>query len=874
MRGDDRLIDALISSESLSAAVELVRSSWARPVETAQALRMRAEAAAQTGRPAESAAAVFLADVLDDLMTPRPWRADDDLSDSMNAVLLCASLANGWPGALRALRPRRADLDDRIMISVLAWHAELAKQGVPTEANGAALMITVGALLGGQSLAMAHLTWSRACERTSVGRAEFHIFRARSLLSDDGDMANRYMADLALDSLRKRHGGIGRLDQGKPVAGQLRLPDIAVNEATSASLRDSGRYAEALEILNPTITAAIEFGLLPNALRMLLTRGLIHDDLSEYERANDDFGQAARFASQVGDSQRRFEALSNAAASYLKRGQVLRAIPLFRSMLYEADGSGSGLQVAARNNLGHALARAGDYEAARDLYAEVLRMVGEDANNNSQWIALSGIADAYDHLGLETERQGAGRRLWEAWQSSSNRRALEMYLLSAGVELDRREVRDIAERLWLVSLKEGNLLVAPALSMRLAAADAEHDARLGVQRLDAFLQTFDTQRSTVASCIQVELRAAEWETNALSSPRVAEERLRAAVGRVEVRLQDPQPQDRADWVLDAARPLYHALIDLLLDRAEPGALLEAFALHEAARPATLTQLGRQRASESVEPLVNGANRVAGLAEVQYGLGVDGKHDVALVSFVETGTRFGAFVLRKADERPVWKSLPLTPQDLSAAAMDLSVAFNGDPNRFPPRRPLVVSAPHKVDLSRVERVLTTLGKTGEALASADVVCLVPSISMEGLPLPAIRMPTGRRLVEDVAVVAHASLGSFVTAANEGESAGIRGASGDIFVAGVAAREDSHPEFFEDDAAIFAKFAGRLRSAVGVAATPDSVLQGIQDAEIVHLSSHGFVDTRDALGSGLLLSDGSVGRPVASSPSQFCREERLN
>jgi CHAT domain-containing protein len=42
--------------------------------------------------------------------------------------------------------------------------------------------------------------------------------------------------------------------------------------------------------------------------------------------------------------------------------------------------------------------------------------------------------------------------------------------------------------------------------------------------------------------------------------------------------------------------------------------------------------------------------------------------------------------------------------------------------------------------------------------------------------------------------------------------------------------------------------------GEGVTPATVINGLQSSEVAHISSHGFVDTTDPLGSGLLLSDG--------------------
>jgi len=155
---------------------------------------------------------------------------------------------------------------------------------------------------------------------------------------------------------------------------------------------------------------------------------------------------------------------------------------------------------------------------------------------------------------------------------------------------------------------------------------------------------------------------------------------------------------------------------------------------------------------------------------------------------------------------------------------------------------------------VDDVLARLGGALVGLPAADVVCLVPSRSMQDLPLAAIRQPSGRPLIEDVSVVTQPSLSALVATAAQPPP---RASRPRVFVAGVAAAEDARPEFFEADVRLFATsdIAG---TATGLQATKAAAVAGMKASDVTHLSCHGFIDARDPLGSGLLLSDG-VSRP---------------
>jgi hypothetical protein len=202
--------------------------------------------------------------------------------------------------------------------------------------------------------------------------------------------------------------------------------------------------------------------------------------------------------------------------------------------------------------------------------------------------------------------------------------------------------------------------------------------------------------------------------------------------------------------------------------------------------------------------------------------------VAVISFAETKSAVGAFVLNGPD-RVRWVPLDVTAEQLGAAAMEISIAFNGAATGLARRRPLAVRNLGAVDLSNAERVLSVLGVVLPHVAGADVVCVIPTAGMEGLPLTAIRAPSGKRLVELAGVVHEASLTAFVASAATEPPRTPR----TVFVAGVADADTDSPEHFEADEAVFTRGSADLTVLTGERATPRAVVAGIRDADIAHV-----------------------------------------
>jgi CHAT domain-containing protein len=83
---------------------------------------------------------------------------------------------------------------------------------------------------------------------------------------------------------------------------------------------------------------------------------------------------------------------------------------------------------------------------------------------------------------------------------------------------------------------------------------------------------------------------------------------------------------------------------------------------------------------------------------------------------------------------------------------------------------------------------------------------------------------------------------------------------VFVGGIAAEGDPHPEYFERDADILISRAPDLTKGFGVeGAARSRLLEILPQHDIIHLSCHGFFDRTDPMESGLLVSNGRRAPP---------------
>ena len=840
------LVELILAAESPAAARDMVRRSGVLAERVAADLRDHASAVADT-LPAASAIAGFLAGVVETLDVPQPWPGDQDLSSEMNDVLLAASMQPDWPSAFALLRANRQVLDPRGATAVFGWHSSLAQAGFTRSGNGAVLAITLGTVLGGEAAGTARLLWARGWERESPARARHHFVRAITLLDRYG-AGPAAPARAAFEAFLQRHPEL--VPTGGPPAQSddlLRefgdgMTSIPLRENWAYSLRESGRLTEARTLLDETISLCRRYGVPTSEQRLCNLRGLVLDDLGEYDPAESDYRRAAELADELDDAPRAFEARNNAAAGYLKRGLPEMAAQEFRAILRRADSSGNTVvRAAARNNLAHACMQADRYEQARALYAEALALLGDGATQ-SHSIALKGLVGALHALGDEAAGKALEATILADAVAREDDGALMLYLTASYSDLSP-EFEEIADGFRQHAVASGDLLWAASLSIRLAK---HHEARgrqvEAVHVLDECLARFGDHRSRVPTLINVEVEAARLELSSDSTKAVGAARLRAVVDRVEARLAEVTQSTDADWLLDAARPAYLRLIEHLAVDGSPSAVAEAFWLHEAARPATLT---------TIRPVEGARNRTPGVSPVIAAMSVEVGPATAVVSFVATDLLIGCFVLVPGANQPTFLRFDLTPNDVRDAVAEFGVAVNGDPGAFPPRSPLDPARPFARALPKYVAVMTELGRLGPALGTAELACLVSAPLLEGLPVHAAVVGEGRYLVQDVGCIYQPSLTALIGSVARPPFDGSRAR---VFVAGVAADTDAHPEYFEADAQLFDGY-GEVEVALGAAATPERVLNGLRSADIAHLTCHGFVDAHDPLGSGLLLSDGS-------------------
>ena len=157
-----------------------------------------------------------------------------------------------------------------------------------------------------------------------------------------------------------------------------------------------------------------------------------------------------------------------------------------------------------------------------------------------------------------------------------------------------------------------------------------------------------------------------------------------------------------------------------------------------------------------------------------------------------------------------------------------------------------------------------------LEGIESLVIAPHGPLHLLPFHALRM-SDRRFVAERFTVAYIPSLTALRYLLPAESPTALGATSSVYVAGVAAREDAHPELFERDDALFTSAGWPCRADLGPeAASREAVLAGLAQADVVHLTCHGAFSPGMASRTGLLLAQ--AGTRPSSSPRDMGPAER--
>lgn len=788
-------------------------------------------------------------------------------------------------------------------------------------------LAVLGALLGGERRARGHLFWARRCaDADQLAPARRHATRVLHLIDPARDQFMWLTAQTLRASLLDQEGSTG--EAAAAYEGAITFARATEHANMAPLLRRSlagcyrslGRPDDALTELDLAIGDVRAMELESREADYCGFRGLVLEDLGRYEDGAVAFETAARLAHRTGDLNIELTALTNLAASFMKRHLEREAIRRFEAALRVAERTGNPIAVgSALNNLADALLGVGDAEDALALFQQALQ-VKVNTSTRGEVITLLGMGDALVRLGRHDEADG--------FYSFATVPVLETGDVTSAALLLGRMKPDSGSNGFIGLLDHAHATGNVNDELMLAIAHAGFFQRSGRHgdALGLCEQVIARHPRLAGSLLGARLLALYGELLADTPGRRCEAYavLSSVIEYTELQIAATPLHERRSEIVSESIHVIAKVIELLLAHAEELALPAvqqplaiAFLLHEAAKsrahaarmadapmpaPDTIPEplrareaelLAEQRAlqaptSSDREPLSARLPRLRDgrqallacwkriepfaprYARLRSGEPVDldelgemlqrQPQPMAVVSWFCDASSTTCFVLR-SDTRGVQViRKPLGAPAIHEAALRLRRAFNGAPHEFPPYPPLRGEHPFNRALSMLDELSPALTSFAEATAGVELVLCAPHGPLHLLPIHALRTADGRYLAERHAIVYCASLTSAWTALARAHAAPAIPRRPALYVAGVAALEDEDPAFYENERDIFDDGRWQLTCDLAPrAASKHRVLEQFERSDVIHLACHGFFDERSPLDSGLVFSDGGERPP---------------
>ncbi|MEV7444571.1 CHAT domain-containing protein [Streptomyces sp. NPDC091204] len=656
-----------------------------------------------------------------------------------------------------------------------------------------------------------------------------------------------------------------RADKVPVAQPEEEVASAAIRLRLARKLRVLGRSREALAVLHtaafdPATGGFLAGDAVTEQLRAHFQqmRGLLCKDNGAYEEAERAYRESMKAARSASDPEQQLQAQSDLASLYLTAGRPRDAVREFRRV-HAFVVSHGGRTAPVLNNLGLAYRSVGETQAAHDCYAQALALLHQEGDEGMSTVtALLGLGDISSAEGDESEAaaayylalkvaQGPVQGVLEEAMPDLVTRFVHMGTLGERLFSEALKImqqRGETGRTWThhilyrralakLKLRRGQYAEAAAYLSQLAERAAQYGSNLETR----LLATQDLADALSAWAAAERPQAYQEAFDALWKTRHGlVESLRAAESNGILR-------DRPA-VMEAHRGIYERLLRLLVDHAselhtptDQSAVELAFDLHEEFK-AWGGPMGREPVTPARFSALRDWLRVHSDADVcAYMSYFCGSDAVTIFTYVP---RTGHLAATRT---------PLTRALLTKVADRLRSTFDGDPNAFPPLGPLPAKRPWQRHLGFFEALAPGLLAALHHVSDCELLCVAADGPVHDLPLHALPLPEdGRPVAERHAVVHVGSATTLLWLA--GLPVGERNDS--VYVGAVAARDDPVPERLEHDFELVAGLARPLYGALGVQATPDTVIAGLRGVPIAHLAAHGWFDVAEPMDSGVLLA----------------------
>ncbi|NEO86482.1 MAG: tetratricopeptide repeat protein [Spirulina sp. SIO3F2] len=710
------------------------------------------------------------------------------------------------------------------------------------------------------------------------------------------DIGNRQGEAVSLGNLGRVYDAFGQYQRAITFYEQALdiARDIGDRQRTAASLGNLGstyfslgQYQQALTLHEQSLVIDREIGNRQGEAASLESLGRVYFSLGQYPQAIAFYEQALDIKREIGDRQGTAVSLGSLGSAYFSLGQYQQAIALHEQALDITHDIGNRQGTAASlGNLGRAYDALGQYQRAIALHEQSLVIDREIGDRQGEAISLGNLGGVYNALGQHQQAIALHEQALDIARDIGNRQRIATSLGNLGNAYFslRQYQRAIAfhEQFLDIAREMGdrqgeaasldNLGIAYFSLGQYQRAIAFHEQSLDIAREMGDQQGEGDSLNNLGAALQNLDRYSKAEQQLLAAAQVYES-IRADLGgndtnkvsifeqqsRTYRALQQVQiAQNKTIAALETAeRGRARAFVELLVSR------LNTDNSKVNITPPNLAQI--QQVAKAQNATLIEYSVVYDDFDLDDKPGQESIQESALYIWVIPPN--GNISFRQVDLTPLWRNDDLSLEDLVQFTRD-SLGVRGldlrNLNRLVAVRP---RDPQKQKLTDDDQLLRKLHSLLiEPITDLlpqnpeDRVIFIPQSSLFLVPFPALKNATGEYLIQNHTILTAPSIQTLSLTRTQKQQSPLGNGA---LIVGNPTMPSIAPDFGETPQPLTplpgaeqeAKAIADLldtNAITGNAAHKSAMVAQMQNAELIHLATHGLLDDIRGIGSAIALA----------------------
>jgi CHAT domain-containing protein/Tfp pilus assembly protein PilF len=663
-----------------------------------------------------------------------------------------------------------------------------------------------------------------------------------------------------LNNIGSAYSSLGQYPKALDYYQQALVIDQSVGERRGdgktlnnmGSVYDSlGQYPKALDYYQQALAIRRKVGDRAGEGTILNNMGSVYSNLGQYPKALDYYQQALAIRQEVRDRVEEGTTLNNLGTVYNLLGQYEKALDYYQqALVINREVDNRVMESKTLNNLGSVYSDLGQYPKALDYYQQALVIHREVGDRNGEGAALNNLGLLYANLRQYPEALDYGQQALAIRKELGDRNGEGTTLNNLG-----GVYRRLGQSPKSLDHHQQALVISREIGDRSGEGVALSNIGFAYNELKQPVKALDYYQQALVIVREMSARAEERDIfNNIGTLLMqygqlgeSEKHFNKAISIHESLRLDLNDRNKIS-LTDSNRTPYELLQYVLIQQNKQNAALET---SERGRGRALVELLASRLSDSSPEAIQKLSQPLALNQIKQ---VAQQHQATLVQYSKIGDNFYIWVIRP-DGTIAFRQTPVKVDNVSIAKLTISARnLIGVRSRASIAKVQSIPDIAVIDPNTQTNTTAALKKLHQRLIDPiadllpknerDRVVFLPQGELFLVPFPALMDANGKTLIERHTILTAPSIATLKLTAEK------RNAKNNTNQSALVVGNPTMPKMegialtalpgSEAEAKAIAPLL-KTQALIGSAATKSAVMKQISQVGIIHLATHGLLDT---------------------------------